>query len=126
MGDKADFFRGLRGKSILVRDRFVQSLRPKIRRQAEKMRDLEIAIHVRRGDFIAAGWNLTPEEHFIDAIEAIRNRCGNQKVTVFSDAKPESFPQIMKLANLEFHPTESDAPGPIADVKSANNRHELE
>ncbi len=106
------YFDGLRENRAYVIDTLWKLILPQLRQQVNAMRPPVIGVHIRMGDFRKlrdgetfgdAGAVRTPENYFIDIINAIRTIHGTDlPVSVFTDGYPQELEQLLSLTNIEL------------------------
>lgn len=99
---KSDYFKALRGHEDFLRACFFDMIRKKWRDRSPAHTEPFIALHVRRGDFINAGFTLASEKYFVDTLTRVRQASGIEQAFVFSDATPEQLPLLSKSKHVEF------------------------
>lgn len=107
-----DFFSGLKEHRPLVIDLFWKLLRDEIREELDRIPAPFIGVHVRMGDFRklkpaekfrSVGGVRTPEQYFIDIINAIRKAGGRDfPVTVFTDGYRHELPDLFRLPRISM------------------------
>lgn len=99
--NKTDYFRNLRRSEAFLREELLKTLRPRYRRSVDAIARYPIAIHVRRGDFIAGGLTLSGENYFINVVQKLRQCRGDEEeIRVFSDARPKELTNLLSLPNV--------------------------
>lgn len=107
--DKSDYFRGLRGHETQLRSRLLTSLKPEIRALCENVPDVDVAVHVRRGDFVDANFKLTEDDYFLNTLNKLRGQSRRSlQIAVFSDAFEEELSTILSVPNTHLHTSQSD------------------
>lgn len=103
-----EMFKILRPHQSFIKQSLVDMLRPALRDRFDSLEEIEIAVHIRRGDFRLSHL-ATPLEYFIKVIETIRLTNGsNVAVKVFTDGKLGEMESIMQLENIEIVSTGFD------------------
>jgi len=113
-----DYFSGFHTDRDLVRAELRRMLTPNIESELVRQTAPDIAVHVRRGDFVPENdprfepggrCCVTPIPFFVGAIQQIRNRCGeNLGVTLFSDGRPKELSPILELGNVNVASQNAD------------------
>lgn len=118
--DHNDYFVGLRGNEGLLRSAFHELVRPRVRREVYARPAPEIALHVRRGDFVTIDRQLSRIEYFVDAVERIRDVVGQcVPATVFTDGSADEVDALRRLPNLQLHDRIGDV-GDLLHMSRAN------
>jgi len=110
--DDIDLFGSIRPYREFIKDEIYKMLHPSRRIELSKFKAPELALHIRRGDFLI-GKQETSLEYFIKAIEFIREHCGEEfPVTIFSDASASELKEVLALPSVRLSEPASD----IADI----------
>lgn len=99
---KADYFESIRGHESFLKTEFDGMISANLRQIAEQLPPLEIAIHVRRGDFRDAGFQITDESYFLDAFRKLKAVTDLSKATVFTDADPAELSNLLSLPGVSL------------------------
>lgn len=107
--DKNDYFAGLRGHEDYLRESLIDLLRPKVRSEFQQAPRLDVAMHVRRGDFSAAGFEISDDDYFLQAYRQIREHLGDEtKFTIFSDAPRAELSNLLRNPGVDLHVSGGD------------------
>jgi hypothetical protein len=113
-----DYFAGLREHREILLELFINRVSRVVTTEVERAPKPLIAIHLRRGDFrplrsgedfARTGGTRTPDEYFVQTIEALRAKAGWEiPVTVFSDGTDEECSRILGLGGVSRAPSMAD------------------
>jgi Glycosyl transferase family 11 len=95
------FFRGLEASRSLIVSELLANCRPYICDRYFSANKPEVAVHIRRGDFLENGMAV-PQSWFIEAISAVRRAAAEEcKITVFTDALPGQLALVTDMVDVE-------------------------
>jgi hypothetical protein len=112
-----DYFQTLKDHQPIVKQQFLNYVKPRLLAQILERPTPQIAIHIRRGDyqkpnegddFARRRYVYTPLEWYIDTLNSLRHEVGhNVTAMVFSDGYAEELSPILELPNVQFAPAAS-------------------
>lgn len=101
----------------LVRELIFNALNPSIKKQVIALQNLDVAVHVRMGDFNklnegidfkSVGATRTPFDYFVSEINKIQAEYPTYKITIFSDGFIEELQPLLNLPNTVLFETIND------------------
>lgn len=117
-----DYFHQLHGFSSEIRRGLYEMLTDRLRLQADQLEPPEIAMHLRRGDFVVlmrqaeqAGklegfdFFVPSVSYYIEVLETLRALLGeNTSATIFTDAFPHEISELLALPKVRLAKPQSD------------------
>ncbi len=95
-------FKDLRPYQSEIKRSILEMLRPQLKNRFDKLEEIDIAVHIRRGDFRLSHL-ATSIDYFITVIEKIRLVNGyDTPVKIFTDGTKDELKQILSLDNVEI------------------------
>lgn len=102
------YFESLHGERYFIKKELFKMVRPNYIEQLKSLPKLEIAVHIRRGDFKNHPM-FVENDYFIRCIRMIREKNNRQlPVTIFSDGYPDEFKNILDLGNVTIAKSNPD------------------
>lgn len=117
--DWKDYFLGLRGHEIFLRDKFYGILHQRVRNEFHSFEQTPIVgLHVRRGDFrelksdekLGKDCNVrTPISYYINVLTELRELAGKElPATIFTDGRHDDVKELLEIPNVEVAQHGSD------------------
>lgn len=113
----SEYFAEMIPHRITIRELLFDSLTPKIQRSIERLECIDVAVHVRLGDFKKlkqgvdfknVGSTRTPLSYYITEIKRIQYEYPEYLFYVFSDGYPEELKVLLGLKNVVYYKSIND------------------
>ncbi len=97
-----EMFKGLRPYQSEIKRSILEMLRPQLKNRFDKLEEIDIAMHIRRGDFRLSHL-ATALDYFVTVLDKIRQVNGyNIPVKIFTDGTIDELKPILSLDNVEI------------------------
>ncbi|MEM6690628.1 MAG: alpha-1,2-fucosyltransferase [Planctomycetota bacterium] len=106
--DKRDYFSGLREHRHFLRKKLMERLRDNITSSVDELPQLDVAVHVRRGDFTTLGIDIE-DKYYLDTLSCIAEKSERQvSFSIFSDSPKRDLSRILDFPGTQYIESRND------------------